>query len=206
MPRSRPDLTAALDELLSKESDKDNYGYSPVDYEEEYGGSDDHGDEEGQSLYHKESISRGGYHKAGYPSLSGYGGYGHHHGGGGYEDDHSHPHVGGYGAYNEKKDCCELVVDPLTFALLAAAIVGGTAFLNTLISMNLGRKRRRRRSGGDDPASLLEAAIADSLLEGRALKSLDYFPPFGSLRFEGTRGPHSSLFPCCTRFHQGGKM
>ncbi len=42
-------------------------------------------------------------------------------------------------------ECCPLVVDPLAFASLLASIVGGTVFLNTAITMNIGRKRRRRR-------------------------------------------------------------
>ena len=70
--------------------------------------------------------------------------------GGGSSADHPggvlyYPGGGGGGGYNPDKDCCELVVDPLTFATLMAFILGGTAFLNTLITMNIGRRRRRRR-------------------------------------------------------------
>ena len=61
-------------------------------------------------------------------------GYGHHHSGHGYG--------------HKKLECCELVVDPLTFATLLAGIIGGTAFLNVVVTMVLGRKRRRRRSDG----------------------------------------------------------
>ncbi len=55
-------------------------------------------------------------------------------------------HGGGY------KECCPLVVDPLTFFSLLAAIAGSTAFLNTIITMAPapfgGGKRRKRSDGG----------------------------------------------------------
>ncbi len=47
------------------------------------------------------------------------------------------------------KHCCELVVDPLSVVALFAAILVGTAFLNTVITMVLGRRKRRRRRGAD---------------------------------------------------------
>ncbi len=83
----------------------------------------------------------------GYGDAAGYGG------GGGYNIERSsgYGHSGhGHGGYGHKKlECCELVVDPLTFASLLAGILGGTAFLNVVITMVLGRKRRRRRSFSD---------------------------------------------------------
>ena len=87
--------------------------------------------------------------------------YDHHHHQGGIDDRLSG--YGHHGAYNEVKDCCELVVDPLTFAALMAAILGGTAFLNTLITMNLGRRKRRRRrrsSSSSMMGDLLNSGIA----------------------------------------------
>ncbi len=73
-------------------------------------------------------------------------------------------HHSGYG-HKKKLECCELVVDPLTFASLLAQILGGAAFLNVLVSMNLGRKRRRRRYV-EDPLELEE------ILEGTNRKKL----------------------------------
>ncbi len=67
-------------------------------------------------------------------------------------------HNGGGG--EEEHNCCDLVVDPLTFAALLAAILGGTAFLNTLVTMNIGRKRRKRRTsscGREEDGKLLNA-------------------------------------------------
>ncbi len=75
---------------------------------------------------------------AGYGNIERSSGYGH--------SGHGHH---GYG--HKKLECCELVVDPLTFASLLASIIGGTAFLNTVVTMVLGRKRRRRRSNGEGP-------------------------------------------------------
>ncbi len=50
----------------------------------------------------------------------------------------------GHGHGHKYLECCELVVDPLTFASLLASILGGTLFLNVQITMILGRKRRKR--------------------------------------------------------------
>ena len=81
-------------------------------------------------------------------------------------------HSGGGG--EKGADCCELVVDPLTFVSILSAILAGTAFLNVLITMNIGRKRRRRRrrdlddlsaGGGGDSSFLF-----DVLNQGRAHK------------------------------------
>ena len=80
-------------------------------------------------------------------------GYGH--------DDHGH------------KECCELVVDPLSFAALLAFIIGGTAFLNTVVTMVLGRKKRRRRAAaaasGEDGGDLVEYLDVMKLGERRNL-------------------------------------
>ncbi len=80
-------------------------------------------------------------------------GYGH--------DDHGH------------KECCELVVDPLSFAALLAFIIGGTAFLNTVVTMVLGRKKRRRRAAaaasGEDGGDLAEYLDVMKLGERRDL-------------------------------------
>ena len=70
-----------------------------------------------------------GSHTSGYGGHSGgYGGHGHHSG------------------YGKKKECCPLVVDPLTLAALLGSIAVATFFLNTLITMNISKKRRRRRT------------------------------------------------------------
>ena len=50
------------------------------------------------------------------------------------------------GNTDSKKDkCCPIVVDPLTFTALLGGIAAATFFLNTLITMNITKKRRRRR-------------------------------------------------------------
>ncbi len=75
---------------------------------------------------------------------------------------------GGGGSYNAEKDCCELVVDPLTFFTLLAFIVGGTAFLNVVVTMVLGRKRRRRRRRSQEEEGYGGGeAILDVLQSGR---------------------------------------
>ncbi len=76
--------------------------------------------------------------------------YGYGHGGGAHttvihHDNGGYPPLGDYHAVDkEYTECCEVVVDPLTFYSLLAAIVGAAAFLRVLITMTLGRKRRRR--------------------------------------------------------------
>ena len=98
---------------------------------------------------------------AGGPSISragsGYGHSGYGHSGGGHS---------GYG-HKKKVECCELVVDPLTFASLLASIGGATAFLNVVITMaNLPAaaplKRRRRAS----PSSFM-SRVGNTVMEGR---------------------------------------
>jgi len=63
--------------------------------------------------------------------------------------------------YKTKTECCELVVDPLAFLSLLAGVLGGTAFLNVAITMNITmRRRRRKRSSGVERDH--------GILEGRA--------------------------------------
>ncbi len=76
-------------------------------------------------------------------SSSGYGGG--HSGYGGGHSGYGGGHSGGYG--KKKLKCCELVVDPLTFASILAFIGFSTFFLNTVITMDPdlppdGRKKR----------------------------------------------------------------
>ena len=52
---------------------------------------------------------------------------------------------GGYG-HEEKKECCPLVIKPLVLLALLGTLAAATAFLNVLITMNIGRRKRRRRS------------------------------------------------------------
>ena len=53
------------------------------------------------------------------------------------------------GNTDSKKDkCCPIVVDPLTFTALLGAIAAATAFLNTLITMNITKRRRKRAAVG----------------------------------------------------------
>lgn len=87
--------------------------------------------------HHASGSGYGGYHSG---SGSGYG----HSGGFGH---HGYGH-GGHG-HKKKKDCCPLVVDPLTLAALMGAIGVATGFLNTLITMNISKRRRRRRQDGE---------------------------------------------------------
>ena len=76
--------------------------------------------------------------------VSGYGGHGHGgHGGSGYGGG-GYGHSGGYGG-GKKLECCELVVDPLTFFSLLGFIAFATAFLNVLVTMNIMMRRRRRK-------------------------------------------------------------
>ena len=91
-------------------------------------------------------------------------GYGHHSG-----------HGGGYG--HKYVECCELVVDPLTFFSLLGAIIGGTAFLNTVITMDtmLPQKRRRRKRDTEGRVAAdrlgLGDKLADMLNSGRMAKN-----------------------------------
>ncbi len=90
-------------------------------------------------------ISRSDYH-SGYGGSSGY----------------------GHGGYGGKKECCELVVDPLAFLTMLAFIGAGTAFLNVQITMILGRKKRRRRGlNGDAEEQTLFGGIMDVAQQGR---------------------------------------
>jgi len=90
-------------------------------------------------------------------------GYGHGHRDHGHSG-HGHSGHGGHGHdsfYVMKKECCELVVDPLAFLSLLAGIAGGTAFLNVAITMNIAKRRRRRRSS---PASASGNSLNESLM------------------------------------------
>jgi len=49
----------------------------------------------------------------------------------------------------EKLECCELVVDPLSYFAILGLLFGATAFLNVAITMNIGRRRRRRSSASE---------------------------------------------------------
>ncbi len=73
--------------------------------------------------------------------------YRRHNGGGGAVVDRldSTGEFGGYGGGHEK-ECCPLVVKPLVLVALLGSLAAATAFLNVLITMNIGRRRRRRRS------------------------------------------------------------
>ena len=92
-----------------------------------------------------------GSHTSGYGKHGKHSGYGKH-SGSGYGHSGYGGHSGGYGGhghhsgYGKKKECCPLVVDPLTLAALLGSIAVATFFLNTLITMNISKKRRRRRT------------------------------------------------------------
>ncbi len=148
--------------LLSASKNEDGFAYPAVDYED-YGGGGVGGNAgvgvgvgvggnsftERSSRIHKDEYGLSGYGgSSGYGTHSGYGG------------------GGGHGGYDKPKECCELVVDPLTFATLMAAIIGGTAFLNVVVTMVLGRKRRRRRSDGGGGGAISES-ILDTFHAGR---------------------------------------
>ena len=78
----------------------------------------------------------------------------------------------GYG-HHHKKECCPLVIKPLVFLALLGSLAAATAFLNVLITMNLGRKRRRRRRSESSSAELgtervpWTSKIADVFHQGR---------------------------------------
>ena len=76
----------------------------------------------------------------------------------------------GYGDSGHK-DCCELVVDPLTFFSLLAAIVGGTAFLNVVVTMVLGGRKRKKRSA----VTTLSENFMDTIHAGRRLTPKEYW-------------------------------
>ena len=96
------------------------------------------GDDDYYSRYRDPLSRRSGY---GYDYHDD--GYGHH-GGGGHGADKYGSYTG-YGHHGHKKECCPLVVKPLVFLALLGSLAAATAFLNVLITMNIGRKRRRRR-------------------------------------------------------------
>ena len=131
-----PDVLRALDS-----NSVANFGAYPAGDYEDYGGNAkyDVGGVGGAG------VGAGGGHQVGYAGV-GVGGYGNIERSSGYGHSGYGGHGHGHGGYGKKKlECCELVVDPLTFAALMAAIIGGTAFLNVVVTMVLGRKRRRRR-------------------------------------------------------------
>ena len=78
-----------------------------------------------------------GYNEA--DALSRRSGYGHS------DYHHDYDKHGSLDHYGHKKECCPLVVKPLVVLALLGSIAAATAFFNTLITMNIGRKRRRRR-------------------------------------------------------------
>ncbi len=64
-------------------------------------------------------------------------------------------------------ECCPIVVDPLLFTTLFCSIIGGTMFLNTLITMNIGKKRRRRRRSECGQGNFGYQASCPSVTSGR---------------------------------------
>ena len=84
--------------------------------------------------------------------------------------------MGGYsGGYG---DCCPLVVDPLTLAALLGFIAAATAFLNTVITMNImgRRKRRMREASAAWSADLAAGAAVDLAHSGEQLFSFSRTP------------------------------
>jgi len=79
----------------------------------------------------------------------------------------------GHGHYG-KIECCDLVVDPLTFLALLGGIAGGTAFLNVAITMNINKRRRRRRNALPEGASTKTSDLNAShwIAEGKRRKIL----------------------------------
>ena len=79
--------------------------------------------------------------------------------------DHKPEKYGGsfdhYG--HEKKECCPLVIKPLVFLALLGTLAAATAFLNVLITMNIGRKRRRRRRRSGEDTTVLSSSSSSSL-------------------------------------------
>ena len=63
---------------------------------------------------------------------------------GGDDDDDSNS-VGAYMSGHGVVECCPLVVKPLVLVALLGTLAAAVAFLNVLITMNIGRRRRRRR-------------------------------------------------------------
>lgn len=89
------------------------------------------------------AAASSGYPSTAYESnaLGAYGGHGGHGGHGGYGSGHGIGHGSGHG--HGKLDCCPIVVDPLTFSALLGFIGAATAFLNTLITMNIMARKKR---------------------------------------------------------------
>lgn len=92
----------------------------------------------------------GGYSGHGY----GHSGYGHGHSGGG---------------YGHKEKCCPLVIDALCLAAILGALAGATVFLNTAITMNLGRRRRRKREVLNPPDTDNDSSKDSALTMGSSL-------------------------------------
>jgi len=77
------------------------------------------------------------------------------HGYGGHHDDYGHAR--GHSSYghdhHDVKECCPLVVDPLSLFSILGLLFGGTAFLNIAITMNITMRRRKRRSSSATSSS-----------------------------------------------------
>ncbi len=81
----------------------------------------------------------------------------HHYGYGDHGGSHS-----GYGHHGHK-DCCPLVVKPLVVAALLGGLALGTALLNLIVTMTIGRKRKRR---SESKASLVKTHVQELMWAG----------------------------------------
>jgi len=108
---------------------------------------DDHDHARRRGDYYGNYYNYDDYHGRGVDRSGAHSGYGHH--------DHYH------------KKCCPLVVKPLVFLSLLAGIAVGSAFLNNLIDMNIGRRKRKRRGAISDDQISANERIADLWREGK---------------------------------------
>jgi len=109
----------------------------------------------------------GDYEDAILDKLSSKHGYGHHSGYG-----HGH-HGSDYGHavhyHDDHKECCPLVVDPLALISILGLLLGGTAFLNVAITMNITMRRRRKKRSSPNVVSS-SSDLADAFHSGRTVR------------------------------------
>lgn len=59
-------------------------------------------------------------------------------------DQYGYGSHSGYGGYHSK-ECCPLVVDPLTVTAILGGIIAAAFFFNRLITMNITVRKRKKR-------------------------------------------------------------
>ena len=98
--------------------------------------------------------------------------YGHHDHGYGHHDHGYGHHDHGYGHHHSyKKECCPLVVDPLTLAALLGALAAASFLLSQVIATTLRKKKRKRRSQIETGIErILDLAVSGKVVEEKFLE------------------------------------